>query len=1008
MTPIPSAPTSTSTAPEAPAALLTLAEVERLKRQIFDATPMGLCLMVAGAPQLINARFAELLGASAGDAERPGTWLQQRWPALWPQLQGIGRSQRHVSSADSQGEVFNGRAYSRQLPALGEHAELITLVDDPQRAQIAFSSQWRARMLEQTETMGRSGSAELDLDEGKAVLSKGLHALLGQPFQPDARPSWRLLRWLPAKERGYAASIWRGALPDEPFEFQHRLVRADGTRLEVLQRGMVETDPSGRRRGYLIIQDITAQREAEQRIQELANHDEVTGLANRTQLLDRIDAAVHSAKWNPQPFLLLSIQIDQVDQLKQAMGYGAGDAMAMAVAARLCTLAGPGDAVARLDGGEFAILLSPESSLPDPQGFRQAREVAQALSKAERLGSVEIVPGARVGVARFPEDAGDAGGLLEAAQTARMGIDASGEQVAVYTPATRTTALRRLAIESGLRHAVERNELTLSYQLQADLTTGDIAGIQLVLRWHSQELGEEVPGSEFTPVAMQTGLIVMLGDWKRDAACRQLHAWEQAGVRVPRLSLRVSQLELQQPDVVYKLRRSLSSNGLTPQALSVEISEQALINASPALVRTLTQLRGLGLEISLGDFGAGFTNLGLLRSLPVDVIKVHRSCVPDVTAATGDVSLTRAIINMAHSLQMKVLADGVETTGQLTLLIANGCDRMQGPVLAEPVDALGLAQMLAGRVRLPENLLTRRRERTLLLVDDEPNIVSALRRLFRREGYRIATASSGAEGLQRMAEYEVDVVLSDQRMPGMTGVEFLRRAKELYPDTVRMVLSGYTELQSITDAVNEGAIYRFLTKPWDDQRLLVHVQEAFAHKEMADENKRLASEVITASEALAAANERLERVLGSQQQQIDQESARADAVRDLVEQLPVPLLGIDPDGTIVLANQEAQRTLGLTIPLLGEAAATVLQQDMPLPGTIPGAVQPDAKAPPLHWQGAHWSMKVRALGDASPRGLLVVLTQRHRPPHRPDGQALAATAPIAAPPASARQTAERG
>ncbi len=173
----------------------------------------------------------------------------------------------------------------------------------------------------------------------------------------------------------------------------------------------------------------------------------------------------------------------------------------------------------------------------------------------------------------------------------------------------------------------------------------------------------------------------------------------------------------------------------------------------------------------------------------MDVIKVHRSCVPDVTAATGGGSLTRAIINMAHSLQMKVMADGVETTGQLTLLIANGCDRMQGPVLSPPVDANALVQQLASKITLPATCSLADAERTLLLVDDEPNIVSALRRLFRREGYRIVTASSGAEGLQRMAEYEVDVVLSDQRMPGMTGVEFLRRAKELYPDTVRMVLS---------------------------------------------------------------------------------------------------------------------------------------------------------------------------------------------------------------------------
>ena len=443
--------------------------------------------------------------------------------------------------------------------------------------------------------------------------------------------------------------------------------------------------------------------------------------------------------------------------------------------------------------------------------------------------------------------------------------------------------------------------------------------------------------------------------------------------------------------MVDKLRQSLLANGLQAQALGIEISEQALFNASPELVKTLNQLRGLGLEISLGDFGAGATNLGLLRTLPVDVIKVHRSCVPDVTAATGDVSLTRAIINMAHSLQMKVMADGVETTGQLTLLIANGCDRMQGPVLSPFVDANALVQQLASKITLPAHLLTRRRERTLLLVDDEPNIVSALRRLFRREGYRIVTASSGAEGLQRMAEYEVDVVLSDQRMPGMTGVEFLRRAKELYPDTVRMVLSGYTELQSITDAVNEGAIYRFLTKPWDDERLLVHVREAFAHKELGDENKRLATEVVTASEALAAANERLEMVLNNQQQQIDQEAARANAVRDMLDLVPAPLLGVDPDGVIVLANQEAQRVLGHRTAVLGEPAEAVLQQPLPPMATellsTPAQNAPTTYQPPLHWLGPHWSGKVRVLNTTPPRGLMVVLTHHHRAaqPH-PDNE----------------------
>ena len=200
-------------------------------------------MLIDAQPVVINGRFAELLGAESEDALRPATWLQQQWPELWPQLLGIGRGQRHVSCATASGRIFNGRAYARVLPALAEGAELISFFVYPQRAQIVFSSHWRARMLDQTETMCRSCSAEIDLDQGKAVLSTALSARLGLPFPPEAVPSWRLLQRLPAKARGYAASIWQGALPDEPFEFQHRLVCSDGKRLEVLQRGMV--DPGG-------------------------------------------------------------------------------------------------------------------------------------------------------------------------------------------------------------------------------------------------------------------------------------------------------------------------------------------------------------------------------------------------------------------------------------------------------------------------------------------------------------------------------------------------------------------------------------------------------------------------------------------------------------------------------------------------------------------------------------------------------------------------------------------
>jgi diguanylate cyclase (GGDEF)-like protein len=952
-----------------------------LRAELFDLAPIGLCYWSDGRPRMINRRFARMLGGNGSEATLKSNELLKCWPELWGQLWGVSEGHRILSCGLPDGSRFSGRAFSRRLVRLGEDAQIITLVDAPQIEWMAFSSNWQALMLQQTESMCRTGSAEVDLDSWRAIVSSGFGQLVGNTFKGGAQAAWRLLRWVPKEERGYVASIWQAAIIDEPFEFQHRLARSDGARLEILHRGMVAVGPDGRRHGYMTLQDITAQREAEQRIQELANHDEVTGLANRNQLLDRMDAAVHSASWDPRPFTLLSVQIEQVDQLSQIMGYGAGDSMAMAVAARLKALVGPDDMVARVGSDEFALLLAPSQSqapgggteaLPREAGQRMAAEVVRALSQAERLGPAEIVPVARVGVASFPDDAGTAVQLLEAAQTARLGAVDSKDQIAFFTPQINERAMRRLAIESGLRHAVDRDELRLRFQMQVDLTSGQAVGAEVLLQWQSEELGEVSP-EEFLPVARQTGLVVMLGDWQREAVCTLLQNWLHEGVSPIRLGLNYSFLQLQQPDLVASIQQSLLRHGVPSTLLALEVSEQALVHGSQDISRKLSELRALGLEIILDDFGTGYSNLGQLSTLPVDVVKVHRSCVPDVMAASGAVSLTRAIINMAHSLQMKVLAEGVETEGQLTLLVANRCDRVQGAAFSPVLSLSELqSQLQAGPVCMPERFLRRQRERTLLLVDDEPNIVSALKRLFRRDGYRIVTASSGAEGLQRMTDYEVDVVLSDQRMPGMTGVEFLRRAKEIYPETVRMVLSGYTELQSITDAINEGAIYRFLTKPWDDERLRVHVQEAFTQKGMADENRRLAGEVRQASEELAQVNGRLERVLATQKAQIDLEEARAATSRDMLDLLPVPALGVDCDGLVVMVNLAAQQLFGADRLLLGQPAQTVLPPALwPLwSGTSTAGLKLDVTL-----AGRAWRASARPFGVSQPAGQLLALTE---------------------------------
>jgi FixJ family two-component response regulator len=306
------------------------------------------------------------------------------------------------------------------------------------------------------------------------------------------------------------------------------------------------------------------------------------------------------------------------------------------------------------------------------------------------------------------------------------------------------------------------------------------------------------------------------------------------------------------------------------------------------------------------------------------VIKVDRSFVQDVTASPESVSVTRAIITMAHGMQLRVLAEGVETEGQLGLLAANGCDLVQGNWLSPPVSPEQMATLLREATMLPARFLRRReQQRTLLLVDDEENILAALKRLLRRDGYRIVTAHSGDEALQRLAEERVGVIVSDQRMPGMSGVEFLRRAKVLYPDTVRMTLSGFTDLQSIIDAVNEGAIYKFLTKPWDDELLRQHVLEAFRQKELDDENKRLSMEVAHANAELEAASTRLAGLLEVQREQTAWLAASASGAHEMLDELPVAVLGVDPDGLVAYANRAAFSLLPQAQAALGSVADAV-------------------------------------------------------------------------------------
>jgi FixJ family two-component response regulator len=445
----------------------------------------------------------------------------------------------------------------------------------------------------------------------------------------------------------------------------------------------------------------------------------------------------------------------------------------------------------------------------------------------------------------------------------------------------------------------------------------------------------------------------------------------------------VSPLQFLSGDLARHVHSALHDTGADPHQLGLEVTESSLMHDPEQAARMLRELKSLGIEISLDDFGTGYSSLSCLRSLPIDVVKIDRSFVNDITAAPESASVTRSIITMSHGLQMKVLAEGVETEAQLALLLAKGCDQIQGYWFSRPVSAEALAELLRQGHSLPQQLTRQRsRQRTLLLVDDEENILASLKRLFRRDGYQILTATSGADGLRQLAACEVDVIVSDQRMPGMTGVDFLRQAKQLYPDTIRMTLSGYADLQSIIDAVNEGAVYKFLTKPWEDVRLREHVAQAFTQKELADDNRRLTDEVSGANTELARLNHRLEQMLTQQRDQSGLLQASAGGIRGLLDDLPLAVLGIDPEGLLVYANLQAQRLLppehlALGLPMTTQVEAlrdTLAATDHDTPGPA---------QPVMLQQQAAWAWRTSIhTGEQPARGEMLVLMP-HLPPPPP-------------------------
>ena len=577
-----------------------------------------------------------------------------------------------------------------------------------------------------------------------------------------------------------------------------------------------------------VARDISERLLAQQRLKHLASYDSLTGLPNRSLFYQTLGETIDLAREKQWRIVMLFIALDRFKVVNDSLGTTLGDDLLRQFSNRLVQCARIRDTVGRLGGDEFALILTMTRDQQD--AVQMANEVREALRAPFDLDGHEATLTASIGIAMYPDDATDAGTLVKYADTA-MGRakEAGRDGYRFFTAGMNVQVLARLDLETALRRALDNDEFVLYYQPKVNLDTGRVSGVEALLRWHRPGFGLVFP-AEFVSVMEETGLIVRVGEWVIERACRQIGEWLDDGTGEVKIAVNVSSRQFVEGDLEGSIRRALLRHRVDPRLLELELTESALMSNADHTIKILTSLKALGIRIAIDDFGTGYSSLAYLKRFPIDKLKIDIAFVRDITTNPDDAAIALAIISMAHSLHMSVIAEGVETRAQIAFLRRQRCDEIQGFYFSRALPADELGQLVQQNRREPaEPVADDATSQTLLVVDDDVNTLAALYRLFKRDNYRILTASSVAEAFELLALHAVQVIVCDQRMPIMSGTEFLSKVKEMYPDTIRIILSGYTGLDAVLDSINRGAIYRFYTKPWDDTQLRDNVRLAFHH-----------------------------------------------------------------------------------------------------------------------------------------------------------------------------------
>jgi diguanylate cyclase (GGDEF)-like protein/PAS domain S-box-containing protein len=474
------------------------------------------------------------------------------------------------------------------------------------------------------------------------------------------------------------------------------LIRRDGVEIYIEDSTAPIHGRGGKVTGSVIVfRDVSEARRVAEEMMHASQHDFLTGLPNRLLLEDRLGQAIALAERHSGEVAVLYIDLDRFKQVNDSLGHLVGDKLLQSVAERLQEQVRTPDTVSRQGGDEFVVLLQEVKTKADAEVV--TKRILEAVSSVHSIGENQVYVTASIGVSRYPEDGVDAETLVKHADTALYQAKASGSGcVRFFKPAMNARAVYRRSMEEDLRRALGKDEFQLHYQPTIDLKTGAIGGVEALLRWTSAGRGPVTPET-YLAWAEESGLMLPIGAWALREACRQAASWLEEGLPAVSMAVNASAAQLRDANFLNEVCRALEETGLSPASLELEVRETVLMQLPERALAVLQQLRGMGMKVSIDDFGAGYSSLSNLKKLPVDILKIDRSFLHPAKEQLDDTSIAVAIIRMGRSLKLRVVAEGVESLEEMKFLRAQDCDAAQGFYFSPPVPAEEFAAMLRKR-----------------------------------------------------------------------------------------------------------------------------------------------------------------------------------------------------------------------------------------------------------------------------------------------------------------------